>query len=88
MSNLVLNEEPMECDFKMNEVREIIGANSIQISNLVIEIKALADLQRNITRYLLIVVCIIALGDKALAAAKSMWGHDNMIAPALAEVKK
>lgn len=66
----------IECGFEMSEIRALISENSSQVKSLIAEIKALSDLQRNMNRYLLVVVCVIALGKSAIDAVKSVWGHE------------
>lgn len=41
-------------------------------------IKTLTTYHREMTRWLLIVVCVIALGNKAVDLAKDLWGSNSV----------
>ena len=59
---------------QMIDLLEAVKDNSTSISNLENQISALVTLYREMTRWLLIVVCIIALGSKLLEMANNIWG--------------
>lgn len=51
-----------------------IGQNGVQIVALTAEIKTLSTEQTKIVRWLLMVVCAIALGKSLLEAVQAVWG--------------
>ena len=63
-----------KCLFENDQMERLIQA----IDNNTASTKQQNDNFKYITKYLLIVVCIIAVGQKALDAAKDIWGKGEV----------
>lgn len=64
------------CHFDSDHMERLIAA----IDKNTVATSAQNDNYKQITKYLLIVVCVIAMGQRALDAAKDIWGNkDTMV---------
>jgi hypothetical protein len=61
------------CHFDSDHMERLIAA----IDKNTTATSAQNDNYKQITKYLLIVVCVIAVGQKALEAARDIWGNKS-----------
>lgn len=77
------------CEYDPDALDKLIenqNKNTEAISRLTRSIEVLTTYYREQTRWLLIVVCVIALGSKLVEMAKDIWGA-KIISVATAESK-
>lgn len=78
-----LNHKALEngsagCQYDDHAIQSLIQTNqsvSEDINVLVSKIDTIIEHNRTFFRYMLIVICIIALGDKSIDLAERFWGH-------------
>lgn len=60
------------CGYDHDQIERLISATEANGA----KIDALTSQHNQIVKYLLIVVCVIALGAKLVEMAKDLWGHN------------
>ena len=81
-----LNHKALEnghssCQYDDHAIQSLIETNqsvSKDINILVSKIDTIIEHNRTFFRYMLIVICIIALGDKSIDLAERFWGHKKV----------
>jgi hypothetical protein len=71
------------CQYDHGALSELIlvtRSNADATQKLAVSMDTLNHSHREMTRWLLIVVCIIALGTKAVETAKDIWGAKVVVA--------
>ncbi len=63
---------------QMQELIECTKVNGTKIEALAVEVKVIAGQYNQIIKWLLIVVCTIALGSKAMEMANNIWGKTTI----------
>lgn len=70
------------CDFDNDHLTTLITVtqdNGIKIDALCHNIETLTVQHRDMIRWLLLVVCVIALGSKAMEMVDSLWGKRSSV---------
>lgn len=81
-SNHIASINPPFCPYdgsKMDMLIECTQQNGVKLDVLCEQNKAMLMQHNNIIKYLLFVVCLIALGSKLVETAQSVWGHKTTI---------
>lgn len=80
-----------DCNIRVDQLQELIeiSRDNLEVNKTNTQtLNFIASQNKDVVRYLLIVVCIIALGKSALDAAKSMWGQDKTLTTTNIEARK
>lgn len=81
-SNHIAQLNPPFCPYdsgKMDTLIECTVNNGAKLDILCEQNKAMLMQHNNIIKYLLLVVCLIALGSKLVETAQSVWGHKTTL---------
>lgn len=73
-------ENGHSCQYDDHKISALVETNaevSRDIGILVTKIDTIVEQNRTFFRYMLIVLCIIALGDKGIDLAERFWGKNN-----------
>lgn len=68
------------CQYDDSKIDALVRTNqevSSDIGILVTKIDTIVEHNRTFFRYMLIVICVIALGDKGIDLAERFWGRNN-----------
>ncbi len=74
------------CEYDSDALQSLINtttSNATAIEKLTTAIETLTHSHREMTRWLLIVVCVIALGNKVVEFAKDVWDEKQVHAEEL-----
>ncbi len=73
------SENGHSCQYETTKIDTLIHTN-LEVSNdigvLVTKIDTIIEHNRNFMRYMLLVICVIALGDKGIDLAERFWGRN------------
>jgi hypothetical protein len=87
----MINGSHQSCEYDHGQMSLLIEAtkeNGTKIDSLSTAISVVADQQKAVTKYLLIVVCVIALGSKLVEMANNIWGRGVITMPAQQQENK